>query len=353
MAILIVDDSRVVRLHLHSVLRKAGYGDVIEAESAAEAFALLQLSDSPSTAASGVRTADAPAAIDLILLDGVMPDVDGVEVCRRIKSAPHLRDVPVIMVTAQTETSKLAAAFAAGAMDYITKPSKDAELLARVRSALTLKRETDRRKAREQELLDLTAKLEEANQRLERLSSLDGLTGIPNRRRFDEYLRSAWAEAAQSGTPLSLLLVDIDHFKPYNDNYGHQQGDECLKRVAGAIHQSVSHAGDLAARYGGEEFVVVLPNATRTRASLVGETLRARVRGLNIPHAHSSASAQVSVSVGAATAWPAQGSSPAEMIEQADEALYMAKRAGRNRVVFHDARVAADLALEPGLVGAR
>jgi diguanylate cyclase (GGDEF)-like protein len=331
MTILIVDDSRVVQRHLQAVLARAGYTDVLTAQSAREAFAHLGIN--AGTPPDGAGGAGASARdIDLILLDVVMPEMNGVEVCRRIKSAAHLRDIPVIMVTGQTEISNLAAGFAAGAMDYITKPSNEVELLARVRSALKLKQEIDRRKAREQELLDLAAQLEEANRRLERLSSLDGLTGIPNRRRFDEYLQLAWRQAIHGRTPLSLLLIDIDYFKLFNDTYGHQQGDDCLRQVAGAITASVTDAGDLVARYGGEEFAVILPDASSTRAALVAETVRARVRGLNIPHARSAVSERVTVSVGAATALPAGAMSPALLVAEADQALYCAKHEGRNCV---------------------
>ncbi len=331
MTILIVDDSRVVQRHLQAVLARAGYTDVLTAQSAREAFAHLGISAGTPPDGAGGRGAGA-RDIDLILLDVVMPEMNGVEACRRIKSAAHLRDIPVIMVTGQTEISNLAAGFAAGAMDYITKPSNEVELLARVRSALKLKQEIDRRKAREQELLDLAAQLEQANRRLERLSSLDGLTGIPNRRRFDEYLQVAWRQAINGRTPLSLLLIDIDYFKLFNDTYGHQQGDDCLRQVAGAITASVTDAGDLVARYGGEEFAVILPDASSTRAALVAETVRARVRGLNIPHARSAVSERVTVSVGAATALPAGAMSPALLIAEADQALYCAKHEGRNCV---------------------
>jgi diguanylate cyclase (GGDEF)-like protein len=270
--------------------------------------------------------------IDLILMDIVMPEMDGIEACRLIKSFEYLRDIPVIMVTATMQMKELQMAFAAGAIDYITKPLNKVELLARVSSALKLKREIDNRKAREQELLKLTQRLEELNQMLQRLSSLDGLTGVANRRHFDLVLKQEWRRAIRDATPLSLILIDVDFFKAYNDTYGHQMGDECLKRVADSLKGVLKRPTDLIARYGGEEFVVLLPKTDIEGASALAEEMRTAVEALRITHARSQVTDRVTISLGVATIVPNRDSSSTELITEADQALYGAKQGGRNRV---------------------
>jgi diguanylate cyclase (GGDEF)-like protein len=183
-----------------------------------------------------------------------------------------------------------------------------------------------------QELEEANARLRRANRRLSRLSSRDGLTGIANRRRFDRRLALEWRRAGRSRAPLSLLMADIDCFKDYNDLHGHQQGDECLRQVAGALAGCVNRAGELVARYGGEEFAVLLPAIDADQALRLAEKLRARVEELRIPHGGSDVGAWVTLSLGAATARPRAGLRPRTLLERADRALYQAKREGRNRV---------------------
>lgn len=258
--------------------------------------------------------------------------MDGREACRIIKSAEYLQDIPVITVTSLTEIEHLEKAFAAGATDYITKPVNKVELLARIRSALKLKYEMDRRKAREQKLLEVTSQLEEAVKKLNRLSSLDGLTGIANRRHFDDYIVSEWARGRRNARPLSLILADIDFFKAYNDTYGHQAGDECLKAVARTLQNVLNRPGDLACRYGGEEFAVVLPETPGNGAVSIAKTMCSRVESMGIVHKKSQTSNYVTISLGVATILPTSDLSPAQLISAADRALYDAKREGRNRV---------------------
>ncbi len=322
MAILIVDDAADDQNLVKSLLGNEGYTEVLTVGSSRQAFRQLGLDD----------PALAPASIDVILLDVAMPEMSGVEACAVINGHERLRDIPIIMMAGPAESGALEQAFAAGATDYIAKPPARLELLARVRACLRLKREIDRRKALEQESFEVTRLLDAAYQRLQYISFLDGLTEIANRRRFDEFIDLEWRRALRSSTPMSLIMIDIDFFKAYNDSYGHQSGDDCLKRVANALNTALNRPGDLAARYGGEEFAVVLAGTHPAGAAAVAEALRSRVEGLDIPHAGSRVSDRVTISLGVASMVPVRESSPADLISKADRALYEAKRGGRNRV---------------------
>ncbi len=325
MGILIVDDSKDSRELLGRLLKNAGYRDVIGEASADDAFATLGLSTDGDLEEHGGR-------FDLILMDVIMPGIDGIEACRRIRGDTHLQDIPIVMVTALDEEGTLQLAFAAGAVDYVTKPINKTELLARVSSVLQLKYERDRRKSREKELLEALGQLRHANEILRRLSAIDGLTGLANRRNFDEFIEREWRRAVRDKKPISIIMMDIDHFKAYNDHYGHQGGDDCLKKVASVIAETVKRPADLASRYGGEEFVVVLPETEIKGAAELAERLRMEVEAMGNPHEHSSASKVVTISVGVASLIPERGMAHSELVELADKALYAAKRDGRNRV---------------------
>jgi diguanylate cyclase (GGDEF)-like protein len=183
-----------------------------------------------------------------------------------------------------------------------------------------------------QELTRIRQKLTESNAQLERLSTLDTLTGLANRRRFDEVLSHEWRRSAREGTPLSLVFCDIDFFKDYNDGYGHLAGDQTLVEVAGAVSAASNRPGDVPARYGGEEFVIVLPGTGEEGAKKLAERLRARIEDMKIPHAHSRLSRYLTISLGVASAVPKRGSDPNELLDAADRAVYAAKQEGRNRV---------------------
>jgi diguanylate cyclase (GGDEF)-like protein len=183
-----------------------------------------------------------------------------------------------------------------------------------------------------EQLTQIRRQLTESNAQLERLSTLDTLTGLANRRRFDEVLRHEWRRSARDGTPLSLVFCDIDFFKNFNDGYVHLAGDECLGQVARAVSALSNRPGDLAARYGGEEFVLVLPGTGEEGALKLAERLRARIEELDIPHAHSPLAPRLTISLGVASTIPQPGSEPAELLAVADRALYAAKEEGRNRV---------------------
>ena len=329
MSILIVDDERVNRHALRSLLRRADYGGVEEVPDAAAAFEALGLSSDGAEA-----LLEDPPEMDLVLMGLSMPGVDGLEACRRIKRHDWWTDLPIIVVTASIELESLKKSFAAGAIDYIQKPVRQVELLARVRSALRLKRETDARKRREAELEAIRRELEDANQELKRLAVEDPVTGISNRRVFDERLRVEWARAIRHSTPVGLVMIDVDHFKAFNDTYGHQDGDRALREVARALRSSGRRAADLVARYGGEEFAAILPGVDEAGAAHVATLMCEAVRALGIPHADSEVG-QVTVSSGCASAVPRRGSEAEQLIESADQALYGAKDGGRNRACAH------------------
>ena len=236
------------------------------------------------------------------------------------------------MVTGSGGDESLPKAFEAGVMDFIAKPPNPIEIVARVRAALRLNSETNRRKSREIQLLEVKRKLEVANEELRRLSVKDGLTGLTNRRGFDAFLEQAWKGAIRQRTPIAVILLDIDHFKLYNDHYGHLGGDECLKRVAMAINDCVKRESDFAARYGGEEFVLVASGANPDGFAHLAEAVRANVEALGEEHSTSPTGDYVTVSVGLAVGVPNADSSASSLVALADEALYKAKEEGRNRV---------------------
>ncbi len=255
-----------------------------------------------------IVAADPP---DIILLDIVMPGMDGYEVCRRLKENQGTAGIPVIFVTGMTDEEDETRGLDLGAVDYITKPFSLPIVKARVRNHLELKRRGDL---------------------LEELAFIDGLTCIHNRRRFDAVLDQEWKRALRDGSWLSLIMVDIDFFKVFNDRHGHAAGDDCLKKVAQTLTRSLSRGGDLVARFGGEEFVAVLAETGPEEAVSVAEMLRHNVSSLDIKHPGSPISDRVTVSLGTASVQPSQGASPAELIKIADEMLYRAKTAGRNQV---------------------
>lgn len=249
---------------------------------------------------------------DLILLDVMMPDIDGYEVCRRLKNNPQTSSIPIIFVTALNEAANEEFGLNLGAMDYITKPFYLPVVKARIRNHIRLKQTTDM---------------------LESMAWIDGLTGIPNRRRFDQMLEIEWKRAQRNRLPLAIIMVDIDHFKAYNDCHGHGEGDVCLKQVATMFAATVNRPGDLVARYGGEEFVILMPETYIDGARQLADHLRHRIEAMQIPHTGSSASCWVTISLGYAALIPNPEQTSSALLDDADNMLYQAKNSGRNRAV--------------------
>ncbi|MEK7323050.1 MAG: PleD family two-component system response regulator [Pseudomonadota bacterium] len=277
----------------------------------------------------------------VILQDLVMPDIDGMMLLRFFRANPETKNIPIIVMSSKEDPKIKSEAFELQASDYLVKIPDKIELIARVRAHTRSYLAHLQRDEAYRALHDMQIELEKTNKELQRLTSLDGLTGIANRRRFDEYLDQEWMRAARGNKVVSLILMDIDHFKTYNDNYGHQGGDEVLRRVAQAIDQGTNRPGDLAARYGGEEFAIILPDTDPDGAEIVAEKIRQSVEKLGIPHAHSSAADYVTISMGVASVIPREGILPSMLIVAADEALYEAKHTGRNRFVnAHDVKKA-------------
>lgn len=264
---------------------------------------------------------------DLILLDIIMPGLDGFEVARRIRQLERDGEwTPIIFLSARASDDDLARGIGVGGDDYLVKPVSEIVLRAKVRA---MQRIAQMRYS----LLVLTRKLDEANRELTRLSAVDGLTGIANRRSFDEALQREWRRAARRGSPVSLLIADVDYFKDFNDGYGHQRGDDCLKKVARVIASRLRRPTDLAARYGGEEFVVVLPETDESGAVEVAEGMRRAVEAESIKHDFSAVAPFLTISIGVASMIPERNDEDGfrDLLAQADTALYRAKRAGRNR----------------------
>ncbi|QKG65002.1 diguanylate cyclase [Pseudomonas sp. B14-6] len=290
--LLIVDDQPTNIRVLHELFREDC--DVFMATSGEQAISVCQ--------------AQLP---DLILLDVIMEGMDGHEVCRRLKVDPMTQGIPIIFITAQQQESDEVLGLELGAVDFITKPINTTIVRARVRTHLTLKLQSDL---------------------LRSMALIDGLTGVANRRKFNEDILADWRQCFREQKPLSLILVDVDYFKRYNDRYGHQAGDDCLKSVAQTLSETVRRPYDLVARYGGEEFACVLPNTFLSGAVEIAERMQERVRTLGIEHSASDVDRVLTISLGVATLTPTGELGFEALIEAADKQLYEAKNAGRARV---------------------
>jgi len=269
---------------------------------------------------------------NLILSDQIMPRQNGLDLLKEIRNTPELSSTPVIFLTARSGMEARIEGLDAGADDYISKPFDERELLARVRNLLRTHAAEQQLTVLNRQLQQQKGQLEKVNLALQYLATYDSLTEVRNRRFFTEHIDTEWRRLAREEAPLSLIMCDIDYFKFYNDTYGHQAGDECLRQVAQVLQKSLKRSADLVARYGGEEFAIVLPNTDIQGAASVAEIICQQVRGLQILHAKSAVSEYVTLSLGVACCIPAPMSQPGALIAIADEALYRAKAAGRDRV---------------------
>jgi diguanylate cyclase (GGDEF)-like protein len=266
-----------------------------------------------NSGAKAVEIAQQQTNLDLVLLDIMMPGMNGYDVCRVLKNDPKTNHIPIVFVSALDEVNDEEKGLDLGAVDYIIKPFHMPIVKARVRNHINLKLKTDM---------------------LEKLSLIDGLTQIANRRFFDDVLtRESQRMVRDGGLCLGIIMLDIDYFKPYNDHYGHGVGDECLKQVAQSLAATIRRPADSVARYGGEEFVVVLPETTLDGVMLMAEKMRQAIAALAIPHGYSQVTDHVTISLGASAMKIKSQEDGRLLLAEADKALYQAKEQGRNRVV--------------------
>jgi diguanylate cyclase (GGDEF)-like protein len=289
--ILVVDDMTTTLLLLHDLLK-----DTYEVKIAKSGTKALEILESPND-------------IDLILLDIEMPDINGYDVCKRIKNNETIKNIPIIFITGRTSQEDEEYGLNLGAIDYITKPFNKAIVKLRIKNYLNLKIKNDM---------------------LEKLSMYDGLTNIRNRRFFDETFEKTFNEIKRDKKSLAVLMIDIDFFKPYNDNYGHGQGDETLRKVAKALEKTIKRASDFVARYGGEEFVILLKDINKDGVEAVANNLLNAVRELKITHEFSKIENYVTVSIGASYYNSSSDITKLELLLKADETLYNVKNSGRN-----------------------
>lgn len=248
---------------------------------------------------------------DLILLDIGLPDIEGYEVCKELKVNSKTAEVPIIFITAHNDSDDIVKGFRAGAVDYITKPFHQPEFLARIKTHIDLKY---------------------AKERIEELSYFDEGSGVANKRYFNKFFEIEWKKAIRNKNEISIIMIDVDYFKSYNDIYGHIEGDKCLAKIARTISNCLERPSDFVARFGGEEFVCVLPETDRIGAFIVAEKIRKKVESINITHRKTNNSEVVTVSLGVNTVTPDSSSDMLEFVYNADNALYSSKNNGRNRV---------------------
>jgi diguanylate cyclase (GGDEF)-like protein len=306
--VLVVEDSRVTLKVLCNFLERMDIPQPLTAETGADAIAIYRR--------------ERP---DIILLDAQLPDIDGFEIASQIRASEQKDDwTAIIFLTSMTKDEDLARGIEVGGDDYLLKPVSEVVLQAKVRA---MRRLIDMQRS----LVDVTHQLNAANKELQRLSTIDGLTGISNRRMFDALSIREWRRCERMKKPISLVMLDVDNFKLFNDQYGHQAGDDCLRAVAAQVSRAAPRAADLAARYGGEEFVLVLGETDADGARWVAENVRQHVSELGIPH--STPSRRVTISCGVASVVPGLGLSLDVLLRTADQALYQAKAAGRDQVI--------------------
>ncbi len=319
MSILIVDDSPTVVRMLQATLERAGYTDIMCAECGVTALRTLGIEPQ----------APSHPTVECVLLDIVMPGLNGIEVCRKIKAHPVYADTPVIMVTVRDEAETLRDAFLAGAHDYITKPVRELEILARLKSAIALKQEITTRKTHEAELVRLTERLCEANAQLAELTITDELTGVGNLRHFKACLDNEWRRSFRDADPLSIILVAVDAFHEFQTQFGPRKGDECLKLLAQVLQVSLRRAADQLARYSDNLFAIVLPKTPLAGAQTVAGLIRQSITDLKVKHLHGF----VTVSQGVASVIPSGELAIQNLLAMAEEAVALAQKEGGDRIL--------------------
>jgi len=324
-----VDDSNCVVLLVDDQLM---IGEMVRRALASEPTIVFHFCSEPGEA---IKTAERIAPT-VILQDLVMPGIEGLSLVREYRALEATRNTPIIVLSTREDPKTKKDAFAVGANDYIVKLPDSIELIARIRYHSQAYLSRRQRDGAYKALHESQRQLMAANIELLRLSNLDGLTGLNNRRRFDEYASTEWRRALRERAPFGLLLIDVDQFKPYNDANGHLAGDELLRRIGGTIHTSCRRPEDLPARYGGDEFAVVLPGVQANALESIGERLRQAVQDLKVERGSSFGAPYVSLSVGGAVTVPTKEDGLLDLIAIADKNLYEAKTKGRNRCIVHE-----------------
>lgn len=307
--ILIVDDSLLNQEVLRRILAQEFSGG----ETAGNQDEAERTLYTIATAKSGTEALDMVAqdSPDLVLLDIIMPGISGFEVLARLQESEITKKIPVIIISGLDQEGDEEKGLLLGAVDYVAKPFKKSIVLARIKTHL---------------------KIIGQMRIIEQLSYIDTLTNIPNRRNFDNRMATEWGRSIREKTPIGFLMIDVDRFKLFNDNYGHQQGDVALKTVASVIQSTLKRSSDLAARWGGEEFAVLLPNTPIEGVLLIAENIRKNIEAAVVPSIGEHPPLKITISIGATSLIPGVNSSIPEFFEQADQALYTAKESGRNRV---------------------
>jgi two-component system chemotaxis family response regulator WspR len=288
-----------------------------------------------SESGAAIATAERIAPT-VILQDLVMPGIEGLTLVREYRARETTRHTPIIVLSSREDSVTKRDSFAAGANDYLVKLPDKIELIARIRYHSQAYLSRRQRDAAYEALHESQRQLMAANIELQRVSNMDGLTGLNNRRRFDEYASAEWGRALREQVPLGLLLVDIDQFKHYNDANGHLAGDELLRRIGATLRSCCGRPGDLPARYGGDEFAVVLPGIQAKGLRVIGERVCRAIRDLKIEHSDAIAAPYVTLSVGGGVTVPSVDDGVLDLIGIADRNMYEAKAKGRDQFVFHE-----------------
>lgn len=310
--VMVVEDSKVTMKALCNYLERMGIRHPLTAVTGQAAIDLFR-KDRP----------------DIVLLDALLPDIDGFDIAKQLRAMEKGNEwTAILFLTSMAKDEDLARGIEAGGDDYLMKPISEVVLKAKIGA---MRRLVEMQRS----LVEVTLKLNVANKKLQRMTTIDGLTGIGNRRSFDDFAVREWRRCTRMKKPMSIIMVDVDHFKQYNDTYGHQAGDMCLKTVATQVARSAPRAGDLSARYGGEEFVLILGETDVDGATWVANHIRQLVTDKKIPHS-ASPFEHVTVSCGVASVTPRDDLSLGTLLKAADNALYMAKSQGRNTVIAGD-----------------